>query len=580
MTSRDASISKPWSGADWIALVAVVVIGAMIPATIAASSGSAVLPRNDDWSYRGIALDLYQSGQVRLDGASQTFAVGQVLLTLPLLAITNGSPNAFYAFGIMLSAVAAAFAYGLSRLFLTMGDAMLVVAALIVVPGYAAYSSSYMTDVPALAGQLIALYCGVRAFRSDRRKVLWFVAAVIVGAAAFSTRQFAVVAPLAVVTVALIVYPRRISSWAVAVLCLGLVGAAVWFQSSLPGQVGATPVVPGGLARAIAIGPSLALFLLPLSLRATLDHPPGRLVMLAATTVVGIYLGAWILVGGLTVTLDNLMSPWGVPTFEYIVGGRPELLGSLGWNLLQGASLLALFVLITAAIHSGHGMVAVVRHRLSEDVGPVVVLALFTAVTLGGLALYAARWNFFDRYLWPLLAVAGILILYRSERRELEFANAKAGFVPTHSPRAGLVVIGAMAALGVVGGMYALNSMAFDAGRWRAGERLVELGYAAEAIDGGYEWLGTYAPGPVMVSDRQVRAQDALTWYANIWPSFRRCALVAGARLDLDGFELIETRPEGYRLLLAAGPAIPLYLYRSTDAACEIARSVVRGGLG
>ena len=131
------------------------------------------------------------------------------------------------------------------------------------------------------------------------------------------------------------------------------------------------------------------------------------------------------------------------------------------------------------------------------------------------------------------------------------------------------VPIALTAALAGLAIAYALNSFAFDTARWRAGERLVALGIRPDEVDAGYEWVGTFAPGPVRVSDHQVLPPHALSWYGNIWPSFNRCGIVAGAQMDLDDFELLQAEHRTYRQFLVAGPEVPLYLYRSTAKACR-----------
>ena len=57
-------------------LAFLIVIGAIVPAVLALATGLAEIPRNDDWSYRWIARHVFETGDVRLDGASQSFAVG------------------------------------------------------------------------------------------------------------------------------------------------------------------------------------------------------------------------------------------------------------------------------------------------------------------------------------------------------------------------------------------------------------------------------------------------------------------------------------------------------------------------
>jgi hypothetical protein len=109
------------------------------------------------------------------------------------------------------------------------------------------------------------------------------------------------------------------------------------------------------------------------------------------------------------------------------------------------------------------------------------------------------------------------------------------------------------------------NEAAFDGARWRMGDEAVRLGFAADTVDAGLEWVGLHAAGPVALAARQVPER---TGYSVKFPSFHACAIVSSRPLDFVDFELILTRPDAYRLLLVGGPSETLYLYRVAGPAC------------
>jgi hypothetical protein len=74
-----------------------------------------------------------------------------------------------------------------------------------------------------------------------------------------------------------------------------------------------------------------------------------------------------------------------------------------------------------------------------------------------------------------------------------------------------------------------------------------------------------HATGPVSLAARQVPDR---TGYSVKFPTFHACAVVSSTPLDIADLELVVTRPDAYRLLLAVGPSEPLYLYRVRGSGC------------
>jgi hypothetical protein len=77
--------------------------------------------------------------------------------------------------------------------------------------------------------------------------------------------------------------------------------------------------------------------------------------------------------------------------------------------------------------------------------------------------------------------------------------------------------------------------------------------------------VGYHATGTAVVD---AAGPPTEMWYGAWWPSFRQCAVVSGSLLDVPGLRLARADVEAYRLLLAAGPEEPLYLYAVTGPGC------------
>ena len=100
------------------------------------------------------------------------------------------------------------------------------------------------------------------------------------------------------------------------------------------------------------------------------------------------------------------------------------------------------------------------------------------------------------------------------------------------------------------------------------GEDAVRLGFAADTVDAGFEWVGFHATG---LAELTASREPSLTEYAVKFPSFHQCAVASSTPLDFPGFTLVLTRVSAYRLFLFAGPEEPMYLYRVPGPGCPAA---------
>jgi dolichyl-phosphate-mannose-protein mannosyltransferase len=594
-----ATTEAPKPGArlpDALALTALLVLGVGLPLVLGVLSGAVLIPHNDDPSMRRVALGLFETGRLELNGWTSMTLVGQIAFVQPFLWASDGGPWAFAAATITLAIVGIVASYHLVRRILSVPRATVAVLGVLLFPGFLLNTTSFMTDVPAWAGSIACLAVGAAALKrrgSDLWR--WLIAALAIGCFAFSIREFVIAAPVAVLVAAA---AREAGSrrpyWIAGAVVLAVCGAIYLFAHQLPGQHEAPPQLVSsativGLRRAFA---TLALVLSPvLVLAAAGWWRRWRLPELFVGGVVGLLVFGEPVIALVRsreptrLLVGNLLEATGNLGTGELAGGRPLLYPSPTWQILNVVALIAALGLCAIAGGAAGAYIRSARRRLHEGGGPRA-FAVRVGSTTGLLAvfatLYAAAifsWGFvvitFDRYLWVLALPLYALLLTRPdpsdqsvETRSTAGATAMPGW-----PRAGAALdalaIGLsailLAGLAATSLVLLANANAFEAARWRMGERAVALGIPAGTVDAGLEWVAFHATG---VAKPYAKAPPGWSRYDAWWPSFRLCAMASTSRIDRPDLALIEADPAAYRLLLFGGPTQPLYLYRAAAADC------------
>jgi hypothetical protein len=125
------------------------------------------------------------------------------------------------------------------------------------------------------------------------------------------------------------------------------------------------------------------------------------------------------------------------------------------------------------------------------------------------------------------------------------------------------VAHGAFVGLVLSSFVIAANSFAYDTARYREGEAAVAMGYDAQTVDAGYEWVGSHGSGV-----HKAVNPTRVIWYEDTWTSFRPCAVLSNSPLKLAGYTLIRVNRSAYRQFLLFGPGQPLYLYGALMGGC------------
>lgn len=552
---------------DAVAVIGLVALGVGIPVLIGAVAGSLEVPRNDDWVYRKMTLDFARTGVLVLN--VKAMVVGQIILTQPLLWLSASRPWAFAVAGILFAACAVLSAYALARQFLPPLRATVAVALLLLFPGYLAYATSFMTDVPALAAQFSCLAMGAVALRRRPVRDRWLVASVVVGCVGISLRDFAVAAPAAVLAATICAHPRRYRYWGLAAGVAACYGLLYLLRIALyPKDQTIVITAPGGFFQSLQAMAILSLVLVPAVLIGAVRwhrHWQRRDLVVGAelgVLLAGVRLLQWYQQGTMPLAiLPNLASQWGAPQREMFLGDRPLLFGDATWAVVNvlalaaGVPLLAACVGIAGVYVRGSGRrPAQLLRRLGSPVGS---LTLFILAVAGGQTVYALFTPVFDRYFWPLVPPIAILLMYGAGSSAM---STETWSRPVRQAATALTML-AVGALAAVSMVFALNSNAFDAALWRAGETLTGLGIRSDEIDAGYAWVAYYASTPISGGGSGTVA------YRQYWPAFRECGFVTSTNGGRPGAVLVGST--SYSLLLIGGPTEPLYLFRDTAPGCR-----------
>ena len=516
-----------WFGAAAIALVS---IGSAT--AVALFTDAFALPRGDDWAYRKIALDFSQTHHLHLAGWNDVSLLGQIGAVQPMLALFGASNAALSVFGVAAAFVAALLTYAVARELLPAQTAVAVVLTLAVFPSFALLSTSFMTDSSCFAAELGSVYLGLKGFRSTRRN-LFLVSAIGLGFFAFTIREFALAAPVAVlITYSLSPGTPRLRALSVAAgFALACSVFYVWRQSLQP------PVHEAALENAGSavsqLGQAffmLALGCLPVTVGfvlARLRSGPHRLGLLLAAigAVAGLALekSSHLLLGA---TVTRTGADWE----GMLVGKQPTLFSSPAWSLIVVVALVSGCMLAYALAPASH-----VTLRASWHDPPQRLMWLFGLAQTALLTARAATGGGIgDRYLWPLLVVVLVMLL------------RSVGALP----RAGRLLFGvAAAALAFVSLVTLVDSYSFAAARWHLGQRVVSGGAPARDVDAGFEWVGTHYHGAANEPRVPARSTEPRTAYlVRLFPRTRNCYVVSSQTLDDPEITLVTSshyRPYG-----------------------------------
>jgi Dolichyl-phosphate-mannose-protein mannosyltransferase len=569
----------PLTAVDAGILAALILLGIGLPIALALWSHAFAIARYDDWAYRRVLLEFVRTGHISLVGWGAMTLVGQILWAAPFVVVLGASPWVPGVAVAVASTIGLGSAYSLARSVVGRARGAACAFLVLAIPGVLANTSSFMTDMPAFAAELLCLALGAAAIRREgtQRWVLMGVS-LAVGCFGFSVREFDLAAPVAVL-IALAAqdarrrrgHTRRLFVYPLAgVLVLAVCGTIYLWAGHLTDAQPETVGLPT-VSSVRTVGQAfftLAFFVspfLPAAVRRSW-RSAGTIELAVAGVVVAA--GLVLLAGGHGFFTGNYLAQQGMSTNASLPGSRPPLFVRPIWVLLELDGLAAGTVLAFVATNAGRGLLRS-RPRSRSPVGAKTVVMSFTWLSAGGLVLYGlfVQAALFDRYVWSLaFGVATLLASFSAKPLPARRAAAHQG--SRWGARAWAAALAVTAV--VVAGVITLNADAYDGARWAAGEQAVKWGYPASAVDAGFDWVGSHATAPAVRGRRVVGAASYETWYDQMFPGFRDCAFVSGSPLEEP--HLAELRVLAYKEL---GFAVTehLYIYGVRSPDCVASRS-------
>ena len=486
-------------------------------AAVAAGAGGWGIPHNDDWALLRIALHLADTGSFGLLGFDRAALAGQALPAAGVVAVTGGGVWTLQALDLAAAAAALALAYCLLRRFLGPGRAALGAAVLLGTPELWLLSTSFMTDALAAALTLGSLLLGVVALQRPGRATAPFLGALLLGAWAFTVREAAVAAPVAVLLAAAL--PRgselRRPARAAAVVLGAAVLAFEGWRRSLPHDDQPHVALDAGATAAHVLE---ALFWTGLVLAPVTLCWAARWRSPRTWLLVGV---AGVLAGVLRLGLQRPFFPANYLSRRggYVsagLGTRAALVPAGLWVVVCAVAVVSAGVLLARLGDRG---------GRSSQPGDAVLIG-FLVCTLGGLLVEdLLGQTTYSRYLVVVPPVLAVFLL-RSVRPVRE---ARAASVALLAGLCGLAVV------------LTAGTLRSDAARWRAAEALVADGVEPMQIAAGQEWSGWHTGG-VAVHDRRDAPGD-LAWWTGMFGDASECWLVTMDGHDRAGYRLVDSAP-------------------------------------
>lgn len=509
------------------AVGAVVVTSGYI--ALAAWHGALGAARNDDWAYYRLAFDFAQTGKLSFDPYTSTMLVGQVVMARPVVAVFGQQIAPLQIAVAALSALTLWMTYRVLRDLLEPFWALFCVACLAAGPIWGNISVSFMSDVPAMALQVLALTVAVRAFRGPAVRWGWLVGSLALCFVAFTVREYSAAAAGAIL-LTLLVRGRR----SVRMVLLAFGAGALWTTAAAALFLWRATLVTGD--RALAAGPStngrmadvvvglvttMGFLVFPVIVavvgrglvRTLLRWAPLLVVLVAAFT--------WAALKNVSLLSGNYIRLGGSYSGT-LSGSAPRVFSKEVWWVLvamANVSTAVLLTLLVAHVVSSLRRRAAPSHSTASDggeVAPSAAPASLTLVFCFGLVTVLLTISVclvtggrpFDRYLLPAVPFLAAAAVYTA-RRSLHF-----------SARPVLAVV-AVLAMGGVGLAQVDASATFDGAKWRLGQQVTKLGYEPATVDAGYEWFGFHQPGRVVY--HPVRSVYPF-WVTDLFRNSQLCA--------------------------------------------------------
>ena len=479
-----------------VALLLIVLVGGVVPVLIARHFGALGVPKDDDWSYTLSAFHFADSGKLNGNNWGAMSLVGQLVLAVPVVRLFGHSIVALQMEVVVMGVVGLLAVFDLAKRVISPNKALFVALIVAVGPMWASLSVSFMTDVPAFSLAMVSLALGARGVGRDGIDSKFFWPSVVVGLVAFTVREYALIAPLAVVVSAMVVERRSrpvlVRMTATLLGVLALAGVFLLWRGSLPGFQSLTPLRPhlSSIRATANVSLQSAVLVGLLVTPAIVLAGPWRLLTRSwnraprATVGVAIITTAALVAENATRVSHGFIGPGDsvLPSGSFgtalIAGARSNLLPVGILAALAIVGLLSAVVLSVACVPPVADLWVRIRVRnLSTQRSMVpIILALAMCGYIATIVLsLVTELNYWDRYILPLLPIVCILVLLAS-------ADVVTPKICRIGGAAALVLLAAF------GTTYAANAASYAGSSWRLASDAAQIAGSSQRVDGGFVW--------------------------------------------------------------------------------------------
>ena len=292
----------------------------------------------------------------------------------------------------------------------------MVVLAIEAFPGFAREAATFMTDVPAFALAMLSLLMGTRWLQGGGSR-LTLVASLGVGLLGVSVREFAIAAPAAILVTAWARNRAHERVWLAGVSGLLAAGVAwvLFVAASVPGRGLPLTANVGQLGNIGPVFATLAAVLLPAAALAV-----GRRIATFRPEhiILGVGLVGLMFVLPVGPLVGQLWMADGLVGNALLIGTRDPVIGAQAWTLSGQLALFAAILVVALTLRWGQrnfagatsvstAMARAIQIARSREAPLVLFLAAYAAE----LTVFTSVGSVFDRFLYPMVPAAVILLL-------------------------------------------------------------------------------------------------------------------------------------------------------------------------
>lgn len=515
---------------EWLWVSVFSLTGLVLLAIWANARGAFGIARNDDWVYLHMAQWLNSTGVFIVESSSLTNASGLVYLVQPLIWVFGFNVGILQFFVGLIGVLGLLCSWIVLRTFLPRFEAVISLLALVLSPFWATLSFSFMTDVPAYTFQMLALVFLICSNQTKVFSFLWFGAALATSLFAFTIREYAIVAGLAIVVTGL--YWSRTCGRKQ--LFLVIFQSTVWFIAAVTlylwrSNLNNATVSPPALSRSdvygavvqfgqlmlvlgIFIWPALAsinwirLFKKTSGWRSYLM---GTLFLMSLSFFTFLHIRVSLSLGNTFTLLGSYPGTLPLGTYpEVFPAGlffAIQIIGAIGFSLF--VVLIVALVTQKNLIQKGFSRYTTVEKDYSSEL--IVGIYLFgTLACLGAVALITTA-PLIDRYVFGLIPFVVGLVFSLGQKMSVTLPKNK------------LIASFTMGLLSLVGLVYVDTSLVVDGAKWTLGKTVTSLGIPSHSIDAGYEWFGFHQDQ--LAEGKYI--QPIPNWWTSLYANPSVCAL-------------------------------------------------------